>query len=373
MMDLSQLKLSRKPGIEAPNLRAWDTADQYLLNRIDELGGVQEGMKIRVVNDAFGALCTALTLKGASVSHCTDSWTSILAMGANLRANGLDLGTVGVLPADVTSHEFDPDLVVTKIPRNLAFWEDGLLRLHRELRPGVKVLAGSMIKHTSLRAYSILEQCIGKPKTSLGWKKARLAEAVFHPDVVCHESLEPVQYRLEDFDLSLMNGPNLFSREKLDLGTRFLLEHLPELEGNEHVVDLGCGNGVLALALKRRHPGITILGVDDSFQAISSCLDNARNNQLDGEFLVRNDLSGLERESQDLVISNPPFHQDQVVGDGLARRMFQDAHDVLKAGGEFRLVGNRHLGYHARLTEIFADCALVAENEKFVILSAIRT
>nr|MEE4267204.1 methyltransferase [Candidatus Krumholzibacteria bacterium] len=73
-----------------------------------------------------------------------------------------------------------------------------------------------------------------------------------------------------------------------------------------------------------------------------------------------------------LVLCNPPFHQDHTVGDATARALFAQAHGVLKSGGELRIVANRHLGYHARLTELFGGCALVAENDKFVILSARR-
>ncbi|MGI9275258.1 MAG: methyltransferase [Endozoicomonas sp.] len=35
---------------------------------------------------------------------------------------------------------------------------------------------------------------------------------------------------------------------------------------------------------------------------------------------------------------NPPFHQQNTVGDQIAQRMFSDAHKVLKSGGEMRIV-----------------------------------
>ncbi len=89
--------------------------------------------------------------------------------------------------------------------------------------------------------------------------------------------------------------------------------------------------------------------------------------------MVGADLHDVPKESQDLVLCNPPFHQDRIVGDGLARAMFEQSHSVLKTGGELRLVANSHLGYHARLMEIFGGCRLVASNEKFVVLSAMKT
>ena len=83
-------------------------------------------------------------------------------------------------------------------------------------------------------------------------------------------------------------------------------------------------------------------------------------------------LAGQAAESLDLVLCNPPFHQQQVVGDFLAWRMFTQARAALVSGGELWIVGNRHLGYHAKLKRLFRGVEQVAATPKFVILRAIR-
>ena len=86
-------------------------------------------------------------------------------------------------------------------------------------------------------------------------------------------------------------------------------------------------------------------------------------------------LDGLaEREtgSLDLVICNPPFHMGRATGDLIAWRMFEQAKYSLRTGGELRIVGNRHLGYHLKLRRLFGNCEVVASDRKFVVLSAIR-
>ena len=70
------------------------------------------------------------------------------------------------------------------------------------------------------------------------------------------------------------------------------------------------------------------------------------------------------------MLCNPPFHQQQVVGDFLAWRMFQQAHAALGRGGELWIVGNRHLGYHAKLKRLFREVSQVGATPKFVILRA---
>jgi 16S rRNA (guanine1207-N2)-methyltransferase len=109
-------------------------------------------------------------------------------------------------------------------------------------------------------------------------------------------------------------------------------------------------------------------------------IDSARSNfraafgiSREAEFRLGDCLEGITDGSADLVLVNPPFHQHHSIGDRIARNMFRDARRVLSAGGELRVVGNRHLGYHARLGRLFGNCETVASDSKFVILSATKS
>jgi len=72
------------------------------------------------------------------------------------------------------------------------------------------------------------------------------------------------------------------------------------------------------------------------------------------------------------VLCNPPFHQQHAVTDHLAWQMFRDAKRCLQYGGELRIVGNRHLDYHHKLKKLFGNCTLIASNQKFVVLRAVK-
>lgn len=73
-------------------------------------------------------------------------------------------------------------------------------------------------------------------------------------------------------------------------------------------------------------------------------------------FQVTNGLQGIPTESADLILNNPPFHQQHAVGDGIAWNMFQQSRSVLKQNGELCVVGNRHLAYHVKLKKLFGNC-----------------
>jgi len=109
--------------------------------------------------------------------------------------------------------------------------------------------------------------------------------------------------------------------------------------------------------------------------AVASARENFHNAfaaMREAEFRVTDGLQGVDSESRDLVLINPPFHQQHSIGDSVAWQMFKDARRVLRKGGELRIVGNRHLAYHAKLKKLFGNSITIAANKKFVILSAIK-
>ena len=172
--------------------------------------------------------------------------------------------------------------------------------------------------------------------------------------------------------LRLRNHAGVFCREALDIGTRFFLQHLPHNLGAAQVADLGCGNGVLGIVCALNNPQAQLHLVDESYMAVQSAQENWQ--QALGERTVTvsagDGLATQTPASLDVVLCNPPFHQQQVVGDFLARRMFQQSYNALKTGGELWIVGNRHLGYHVTLKRIFSEVEQIAANAKFFIFKA---
>ncbi|MFT5233466.1 MAG: 23S rRNA (guanine1835-N2)-methyltransferase, partial [Candidatus Krumholzibacteriia bacterium] len=243
--------MRRLPLRNEDRLRPWDTADEYLLRQFDELETANPAPNVLLVNDAFGALGVAL--HAHQLTHWGDSFVAQQALRFNLHENQLPDAGTNFLPADASpTGQFD--CAVIKLPKNLSFFEDLLVRMRNSLKPGAQVLTGGMIKHTPARAYQLLTEIIGPTETSLGWKKARLAHSVFQMQDAQRPPITNVCYDLPERDVELANLPNVFSSRRLDLGTRLLLAHLPASEAEITAVDLGCGNGVLALALAQTCP-----------------------------------------------------------------------------------------------------------------------
>ncbi|MDT7845821.1 methyltransferase [Streptomyces justiciae] len=368
-----ELTLARFPEDPRDRLRAWDASDEYLLRHLQE---VPLSGTVVVLGDRWGALVTALAAHGPT--QITDSYLSQEATRANLARNGVETGAVRLL----TTQDPPPgriDVLLVRVPKSLALLEDQLLRLAPGVHEGTVVVGTGMVKEIHTSTLKLFERIIGPTRTSLAEKKARLIFST--PDGSGGNAANPWPYRYALPEgvgpvsgRTVVNHAGVFCADRLDIGTRFFLGHLPDSRGNRRVVDLGCGNGVVGTAVALANPEAEVLFVDESFQAVASAEATYKANGVPGhaEFRVGDGLSGVPDGSVDLVLNNPPFHSHQATTDATARRMFADARRALRPGGELWVIGNRHLGYHVTLRRLFGNSELVASDPKFVVLRAVR-
>jgi len=366
----ASLDLLRQPAQHDDPLQAFDAADEYLLSHLHEQG-LEPDSRVLVLNDSFGALAASLAGR-AQLTSSGDSYLAKLGLSLNLARNRLPEQAISFVPAsEIAQGPFD--WVLIRVPKTLALLEEQLIRLHGQLAPGARVVATAMVKHLPHAAGDLLERYIGPVQASLAVKKARLLIAT-PEEKPLPRSPYPSAYQLEQPAITLRNHANVFCREGLDIGTRAMLPHLPRNLGDATVADLGCGNGVLGIACALLNPLAQLSLVDESYMAVQSAAENWRAALGERAVQIRpgDGLAEQDADSLNLVLCNPPFHQQQVVGDFLAWRMFQQAHRALARNGELWLVGNRHLGYHGKLKRLFRGVEQVAATPKFVVLKAIK-
>jgi SAM-dependent methyltransferase len=114
-------------------------------------------------------------------------------------------------------------------------------------------------------------------------------------------------------------------------------------QAHEKILDIGTGNGVLAVKLAQRHPGSQVVGLDywgqDWEYAKSVCEANANLAQVSPRVrFVKGDAAVLDfaNAAFDAVVSNLTFHE--VKSASKKSDVVEEALRVLKAGGSFAFV-----------------------------------
>jgi 16S rRNA (guanine1207-N2)-methyltransferase len=139
-------------------------------------------------------------------------------------------------------------------------------------------------------------------------------------------------------DLKLATDRGTFSPDRLDPGSRLLLERAPAPPTKGRFLDLGCGYGVMAVTMARLSPEAEIVAVDV----------NARSRDLAAANAERAGLTNVTVTSPedvapgafDLIWSNPPIR----IGKTALHELLLQWLERLDAQGSAVLVVNRHLG-----------------------------
>jgi 16S rRNA (guanine1207-N2)-methyltransferase len=107
-------------------------------------------------------------------------------------------------------------------------------------------------------------------------------------------------------ELTLVSGAGVFSRGHLDHATAVLFrETEPPAQGQ--FLDLGCGYGVIGLALAKAVPLANVTGVDVNERAVALANENARSLGVEGRFVACLPESVPTDATYDEIWSNPPI------------------------------------------------------------------
>ena len=377
---LGPYRLQRFPVRKKETLRAWDAADEYILDYLSKNELLHQGVSLLILNDHFGGLSIPLNQYQPVVM--TDSYLSTQGISLNLKNNAIDYDAVTIinsLDAPDSVLQKTADIVLIKVPKSLAMLEDQLHRIRASLDSETIIIAAAMTKHIHMSTLDLFKNIIGPTTTSIAHKKSRLIFSKFDADLSVQENPHPGNYKpgyqLDDIELEITNHAAVFSREKLDIGSRLFIDNLPVDDRYKTIVDLGCGNGIVGLLAAIKNPLAKLIFTDESYMAVESSINNfvaVYGETREAEFLQTDCLYGVPENSVSLILCNPPFHQNNAINDDIAWQMFTESKTALEDKGELWVIGNRHLAYHAKLKHLFGACDVVASNKKFTLLKATK-
>lgn len=181
---------------------------------------------------------------------------------------------------------------------------------------------------------------------------------------VAHDEKQVI-FEALGFQFKCVTDSGVFSRDGLDMGTRVLLDALPEVTGR--ILDLGCGWGAVGVALGKRSPGARLLLSDVNARAVELAERNLTANGVTNARVVRGDGFEAVDGAFDLIALNPPIRAGKAVVYGL----FEASAAHLAPGGSLWVVIRKQQGAESAqkyLQTLFSQVERVERDKGYWVL-----
>lgn len=361
-----EYSFKRYPYTSNTSLKAWSAADEYMLEHLEEFN--KNGKKIALFNDRFGYLaCNLIEYNPLFIAGYKSQEKALLN---NCSLNNLVFNEKKIVhPLSKIDDELDLSLM--KIPKSLDLFELHLQQLASCLTSDGIVLAGFMTRHFNKTLIEIANNYFEEVEQSKAWRKSRVLILKKPRSISFSPLLTTIDFEHSSIGhLTLKQYPGVFSSNRIDPASQFLLDHLSVAESDARILDLASGNGILGLVATRLNPEAEVHFLDDSLLAIESSKLNVN---IDPSCFHYDDtLTDFERDHFDLVISNPPFHFEYETNIEVSVSLFKQVLQKLTTSGRFILVANKHLNYKTHLEPLFSNTRILSQNKKFVIYECIK-
>ncbi len=169
--------------------------------------------------------------------------------------------------------------------------------------------------------------------------------------------------------LIFYTSSSIFSKQHIDQGSRLLAQRCSIRDGM-HILDLGCGYGIVGIAVKKAFLKCNIVAVDINERAVELTKKNAEVNCVEIDVRQGN-LYDTTPERFDVILLNPP----QTAGKTICFAMIDQASSHLYSGGCFYVVARPSKGGKTlckRMEERIGSVCVVGRKDGYAVYCAIQ-
>lgn len=180
-----------------------------------------------------------------------------------------------------------------------------------------------------------------------------------------------IYFELGELMLQLNSNEGLFSKQKIDFGTKLLLENILIKDDQNTIVDIGCGYGIIGLYIAKKWPNKSVIMVDVNENAINMSKENAKINNISNVEIKNSFLLDKINQQVDLCISNPPIR----AGKEVVFKLYEEAYNKLTPNGALFIVIQKKQGAPStikKLKELFNEVNTLKKEKGYFIIQAIK-
>lgn len=154
-------------------------------------------------------------------------------------------------------------------------------------------------------------------------------------------------YKYKDYTFNFTSDLGVFSKDKIDFGSKVLIENYFEYgKKNKKVLDVGCGYGLIGITISKIMSSIVDM-IDVNKRAIHLTNINIKNNKTSAKAFESNVYENV-KDKYDVIITNPPIR----AGKSIYMKILEDAVEYLTDNGELWFVMNKDHGAKTTIEKI---------------------
>lgn len=182
--------------------------------------------------------------------------------------------------------------------------------------------------------------------------------------------LRILNYKYENYNLKFYSDLGVFSKDKIDEGSKLLLEtYIKYGKKEKKILDVGCGIGFIGISLNK------IMGaradmIDINNRALHLTKMNLKENKAEGNVFVSNIYENV-KEVYDVIITNPPIR----AGKKVYLTIINESFNYLTKDGELWFVMRTNHGVKTVVKNLknLADVKVLEKNCGFYVVFAKKT
>ena len=160
-------------------------------------------------------------------------------------------------------------------------------------------------------------------------------------------NIQKYDVKVLDTNYSFYTDNGVFSKEKLDFGTRVLIENIPLDLLHGEILDVGCGYGVIDIILGKLVDA-RFLGVDVNRRALHLADMNKKENKVNNVSFLESNCYENVSDKYDVIITNPPIR----AGKKVVYEIVMGAKDYLKKDGSLFIVVRKEQGAKSMIKDL---------------------
>lgn len=182
--------------------------------------------------------------------------------------------------------------------------------------------------------------------------------------------LRVLNYKYENYNLKFYSDLGVFSKDKIDEGSKLLLEtYIKYGAKDKKILDVGCGIGFLGISLNKIM-GASVDMIDINNRALHLTKMNLKENKAEGNVFVSNIYENV-KDAYDVIITNPPIR----AGKKVYLTIINESFNHLTKDGELWFVMRTNHGVKTVVKNLknLADVKVLEKNCGFYVVFAKKT